>query len=108
TRRPTELLQDVPGYCSGCGLPNDKHVPHEVPGFPKPVFASSDAARPYYKAFKAHYQNALLKVSNMELLEMPLPPNPRYLRVLAAEIKRRIAADVPRSAHERLLGEDLI
>lgn len=107
-RRPVELLQDVPGYCSGCGLPNDKHVSHEVPGFPKPNYNSPKEAKPYYTAFKKHYQDALLLVSNMELLEMPLPPDPRYLRVLTMEIQRRIVGDVPTSSHERLLSKDLV
>jgi hypothetical protein len=107
------LQAKVPGYCSVCGLPEACHVSHEVPGFPKEVVSTlrtPEAARPYYLAFRAHYGNALKRMTEAELLAMPLPPSRRHLKVLELDLKRRLSEPppVPASAVERLLTRPLL
>lgn len=103
---PTELLTTVAGYCSGCGLPNDKHVPHKVPDFENGAI-DADRVKAYYQAFKQHYGGALEQMTEAEILQMPLPPNVRNLRVLRLDIQRRMAnVTPPKSAIDRLLDDD--
>ncbi len=110
THYPAVLETPLKGYCTKCGLPLDRHVSHTVPGFENMSFFASPAeARPYVAAFKSHYGGALKKMSDAELLEMPLPPNKRNLRVLLLEVQGRIKHPTgPKSAVDRLLGGGLL
>lgn len=104
---PAHLEAKVPGFCGRCGLPDEHHVSHSVPGFTGDlVFKTPAEARPYMEAFKQHYGGALKKLSDLELLMMPLPPNKRNLRLLTLEVQSRIDNPVePASALDRLLAD---
>lgn len=117
-RYPSHLETAVEGFCRRCGLPMDRHVSHDVPGFDgriifgfdgRIIFATAEEARPYATAFKQHYGGALKSMSDEELLKMPLPPNKRNLRVLLLEVQSRIEDPaVPASALDRMLAGGLL
>jgi hypothetical protein len=110
-RKVMELETRVHGFCARCGLPDDRHVSHEVPGFDpkKLVFHNPNEARPYMEAFKRHYGGALKKLRDSDLLMMPLPPNLRNLRLVLLEIQGRIENPViPASAVDRMLAGGLL
>jgi hypothetical protein len=109
--RALHLEKRVPGFCSRCGLPDEHHVSHDVPGFdPKKVtFRNPEEARPYMEAFKRHYGGALKNLRDSDLLIMPLPPNKRNLRVIMMEVQSRIEHPVvPTTALDRLLAGGLL
>lgn len=99
------------GYCGRCGLPLERHVPHEPPGVQKPDNGSPAADwGPWMRASKQHYGDALLRLTDEEILAMPLGINKLWLRTLDEELKRR--ENVPKvvvelqSALDMLLDDD--
>ncbi len=109
-RYPSHLETHVEKFCARCGLLLEFHVSHVVPGFEgKLTFSTAEEARPYMTAFKQHYGGALKKMSNDDLLKMPLPPNKRNLRVLLLEVQSRIEhPKSPASALDRMLAGGLL
>lgn len=95
------------GYCHRCGLPLEKHVPHEPPGIQKPENGVPPAEwAPWMRASKQHYGDALLRLSDEEILAMPLGINKLWLKVLDQELKRR--ENVPRVVIEPMSALDML
>lgn len=116
TRYPRELEKrsrafktSVGGYCSECGLLDEYHADHKVPGYEGVKIDTPAKAQPYYKAYQKHYGGALARMTDREILTMPLPVHPRRLVILMEDLKRRIEnPQVPKGAMERLLGHNLL
>lgn len=93
-------------HCRTCGLPHDKHVPHDPPDVPKPEGpATAKEWGPYMRAQSKLYREALSTLTDGELLGMPVPISKRRLMDLAAEVKTRLEKPTL-SRYDLIAGND--
>lgn len=102
--RDPDLNQET--HCATCGLPKDKHVPHDPPDVAKPgEDAEPKEWAPFYKAQDKLYREALQALNDGELTSMPLPISKRRLKVIVVEVKDRLEK-APPSRYARIASDD--
>jgi len=93
-------------HCRICGLPGDKHVPHEHPDVPKPLEGASPLEwGRYNKAQKGIYLEGLRALTAGELVSIPLPISRIRLEVIRLDVQARLV-QTTRSRYDMILEDD--
>lgn len=98
------LAQIVDGYCSRCGLTNEKHVPHSPEDRIVLHPTNRGERQLYFEMLREQYLKALKTLTNEEILAMPIPAGKTRSTLLEREVQARIQNEPQsKTLTERLL-----